>query len=93
MDNSIYLYLSLLLAPISSVVAWVAARNKRKNEETNQWLDTIDRLQRRQAEMTDEILKLQRDNIHLQKEIARLMSILTPEQLLQYQQLTKADNE
>lgn len=93
MTDTIYLYLSLMLAPISSIVTWWAARRKRRNEEVNDQQTTIDRLLKRQSEITEWIIQLQRDNIRLQKEIARLMSILTPEQLIQYQQLTRSENE
>lgn len=40
----------------------------------------------RNKELTQEIIKLQRDVIELQKNQARLISILTPEQLVLYQQ-------
>ena len=93
MEDPIYVYLSLLLAPISSAVTWWASRRKRRNEETNDMQSTIERLMKRQSEIADEVIRLQRDNIRLQMEVARLMSILTAEQLLQYQQLKRNDNE
>ena len=91
MESSIYLYLSLLLAPISSVITWFAARRKRNLETTDLMQQTINALQARQNEMVQEIMKLQRDNIELQKEQARLMSILTAEQLMQYKDLWHND--
>jgi TolA-binding protein len=93
MEDPIYVYLSLLLAPISSAVTWWASRRKRRNDETNDMQSTIERLMKRQSEIADEVIRLQRDNIRLQMEVARLMSILTAEQLLQYQQLKRNDNE
>lgn len=93
MEDPIYVYLSLLLAPISSAVTWWASRRKRRNDETNDMQSTIERLMKRQSEIADEVIRLQRDNIRLQMEVARLMSILTAEQLLSYQQLKRNDNE
>lgn len=91
MDSPIYIYLSLLLAPLSSAVTWWAARRKRKIDETDALDKTVSSLTRRIQELTTDIMDLQRDNIALQRTVANLLSILTPQQLLQYQQLTGGD--
>ena len=79
----------MLLAPISSVVTWLATRKKRTLDNINSEQETITMLLARNKELTAEITKLQRDVIELQKSQARLISILTPEQLLLYQQNNK----
>ena len=58
-------------------------------EEEDTLQQTVEKLQKRQAEMVEEITKLQRENIELQKEQARLISVLTPEQLVQYYNLKR----
>lgn len=89
MDDSFYTYLSLLLAPISSAVTWWVARRKRKAEETDALDKTVNALTKRIHELTINIMDLQRDNMALQRDVARLISILTPQQILQYQQLKR----
>lgn len=93
MNDPIYLYLSLLLAPISSAITWWAGRRKRRTEDLDNLQRSIDSLTKQNAELAAEIVRLQRDNIDLQRELARLTAILTPEQLLQYQQLKRTTNE
>ena len=86
MDSTFYIYLSLLLAPICSAITWISTHRKRKLENINSQQETITMLLDRNKELTQEIIKLQRDVIELQKNQARLISILTPEQLVLYQQ-------
>ncbi|MBR6250084.1 MAG: hypothetical protein IKR17_02685 [Bacteroidales bacterium] len=91
MTDPIYLYLSLLLAPISSVVTWYASRRKRRTDDIDNLQHSIESLAKRNNELYEEIIRLQRDNLDLQREQARLIAILTPEQLIQYQQLKRKD--
>ncbi|MBP5418456.1 MAG: hypothetical protein J6Y72_01390 [Bacteroidales bacterium] len=92
MADPFYLYLSLMLAPICSVVTWLAGRQKRKIDNVNGQQDTVHKLLEHNQELTNQIIKLQNDIIELQQSQARLLSILTAEQLMQYQLLSNDNN-
>lgn len=75
-NDSIYLYLSLLLAPISSAVTWFVGRRRRKNEDIVTIQSTVDLLLARNRELTQEVLRLQNEIMELSARIAELRARL-----------------
>lgn len=50
--------ISLLVAPLSSVVAWVVARRARNNDMLTKMQQTIDMLVEKNRELYDEVIML-----------------------------------
>lgn len=50
--------ISLLIAPLSSVVAWVVARRARNNDMLTKMQQTIDMLVEKNRELYDEVIML-----------------------------------
>lgn len=50
--------ISLLLAPISSIVAWVVARRARNNDMLTKMQQTIDLLVQKNKELYEEVVRL-----------------------------------
>lgn len=50
--------ISLLIAPLSSVVAWIVARRARNNDMLTKMQQTIDMLVEKNRELYDEVIML-----------------------------------
>lgn len=50
--------ISLLIAPLSSVVAWVVARRARNNDMLTKMQETIDLLVEKNKELYEEVVRL-----------------------------------
>lgn len=66
----IYHILELLLVPITSVVTWLATRNKRRNDAIVELQATVDMLVQKNGSIYQELIDTRKELIDTRKELA-----------------------
>lgn len=72
MDSNWITILGYIIAPISSVVAWLAARRKSKNDFLHEMQASIDLLVEKNKILVEEITALRLENSALRYDVQRL---------------------
>lgn len=79
MENNLYTWASLVLAPVTGIVTWMVSRQKRQNETLRDdaathesLLATISTLAEENQKLHNQIIKLLEANTELQKRINQM---------------------
>lgn len=91
MEDKVYAYLALFLTPIVSAVTWFVSRRQRRISSIESLQGTVDMLLEQNKQLTHQIIDLRQESLRLNRDVARVMTILTIDQLAELQKLRKDD--
>lgn len=70
--TDIYQWTTLLLPPLTAIVAWVAGRRQRTRDNLEALQETLNKFIQENSELYDEIIKLRGENAKLRSSISML---------------------
>lgn len=65
MENSVYMWLTFLLPPVTSVVTWVATKYTRKSNTLQTMQESIDMLIEKNKDLYEQVIGLRKENAEL----------------------------